>query len=48
LPQAPKVDPFFLALLHGRHVPVCVYAFDLLELEDAICATIPSRSGGLG
>ena len=26
-------EPDFLALLHGRHVPVCVYAFDLLELN---------------
>jgi bifunctional non-homologous end joining protein LigD len=26
-------EPDFLALLHGRHVPVCVYAFDLLELD---------------
>jgi bifunctional non-homologous end joining protein LigD len=26
-------EPDFLALLHGRHVPVCVYAFDLLELR---------------
>jgi bifunctional non-homologous end joining protein LigD len=26
-------QPDFLALLHGRHVPVCVYAFDLLELD---------------
>jgi bifunctional non-homologous end joining protein LigD len=25
--------PDFLALLHGRHVPVCVYCFDLLELN---------------
>ena len=25
--------PDFLALLHGRHVPTCVYAFDLLELQ---------------
>jgi bifunctional non-homologous end joining protein LigD len=25
--------PNFLALLHGRHVPVCVYAFDLMELQ---------------
>jgi bifunctional non-homologous end joining protein LigD len=25
--------PDFLALLHGRHVPVCVYAFDLLMLQ---------------
>jgi bifunctional non-homologous end joining protein LigD len=23
----------FLALLHGRHVPTCVYAFDLLEIQ---------------
>ena len=26
-------EPDFLALLHGRHVPVCVYCFDLLELQ---------------
>jgi bifunctional non-homologous end joining protein LigD len=26
-------QPDFLALLHGRHVPTCVYAFDLLELQ---------------
>jgi ATP-dependent DNA ligase len=26
-------QPDFLALLHGLHVPVCVYAFDLLELR---------------
>jgi hypothetical protein len=26
-------QPDFLALLHGRHVPVCVYAFDLMELD---------------
>ena len=26
-------EPNFLALLHGRHVPVCVYAFDLMELD---------------
>jgi bifunctional non-homologous end joining protein LigD len=26
-------EPDFLALLHGRHVPTCVYAFDLLELQ---------------
>jgi bifunctional non-homologous end joining protein LigD len=26
-------QPDFLALLHGRHVPKCVYAFDLLELQ---------------
>jgi ATP-dependent DNA ligase len=25
--------PDFLALLHGRHVPACVYAFDLMELQ---------------
>jgi bifunctional non-homologous end joining protein LigD len=25
--------PDFLALLHGRHVPTCVYCFDLLELN---------------
>jgi bifunctional non-homologous end joining protein LigD len=24
-------QPDFLALLHGRHVPTCVYCFDLLE-----------------
>jgi bifunctional non-homologous end joining protein LigD len=26
-------QPDFLALLHGRHVPTCVCAFDLLELQ---------------
>ena len=26
-------QPDFRALLHGRHVPVCVYAFDLMELD---------------
>jgi ATP-dependent DNA ligase len=26
-------EPDFLALLHGRHVPTCVYSFDLLELQ---------------
>jgi bifunctional non-homologous end joining protein LigD len=26
-------QPDFLALLHGRHVPVCVYCFDLMELQ---------------
>jgi ATP-dependent DNA ligase len=26
-------QPDFLALLHGRHAPVCVYAFDLMELR---------------
>jgi len=26
-------QPDFLALLHGRRAPVCVYAFDLMELE---------------
>ena len=26
-------EPDFLALLHGRHVPVCVYAFDLMALQ---------------
>jgi hypothetical protein len=26
-------EPDFLALLHGRHVPTCVYCFDLLELN---------------
>jgi bifunctional non-homologous end joining protein LigD len=26
-------QPDFLALLHGRHVPACVYAFDLLQLQ---------------
>jgi bifunctional non-homologous end joining protein LigD len=25
-------EPDFRALLHGRHVAVCVYAFDLMEL----------------
>jgi hypothetical protein len=25
--------PDFLALLHGRRVPVCVYAFDLIDLQ---------------
>jgi bifunctional non-homologous end joining protein LigD len=25
--------PDFLAMLHGRHVPTCVYCFDLLELN---------------
>jgi bifunctional non-homologous end joining protein LigD len=26
-------QPDFLALLHGRHVPVCVYAFDIMALD---------------
>jgi bifunctional non-homologous end joining protein LigD len=26
-------EPDFLALLHGRHAPTCVYAIDLLELQ---------------
>jgi hypothetical protein len=26
-------EPDFLALLHGRHVPTCVYCFDHLELN---------------
>jgi bifunctional non-homologous end joining protein LigD len=26
-------QPDFLALLQGRHVPVCVYAFDVMELD---------------
>jgi ATP dependent DNA ligase domain len=26
-------QPDFLALPHGRHVPVCLYWFDLLELQ---------------
>jgi bifunctional non-homologous end joining protein LigD len=26
-------QPDFLALLHARRVPVCVYAFDLMELQ---------------
>ena len=26
-------EPDFLARLHGRHVPTCVYCFDLLELN---------------
>ena len=26
-------EPDVLALLHGRHVPTCVYCFDLLELN---------------
>ena len=26
-------QPDFLALLHGRRVPVCVYAFDLMQLQ---------------
>jgi bifunctional non-homologous end joining protein LigD len=29
----PHGQPDFLALLHGRHVPVCVYAFDLMQLQ---------------
>jgi bifunctional non-homologous end joining protein LigD len=29
----PEGQPDFLALLHGRHVPVCVYAFDMMEIE---------------
>jgi hypothetical protein len=31
--QAVTLNPTFLALLHGRHVPTCVYCFDLLELN---------------
>jgi bifunctional non-homologous end joining protein LigD len=26
-------QPDFRALLHGRHVPVCVYTFDIMELD---------------
>jgi bifunctional non-homologous end joining protein LigD len=26
-------QPDFLALLHGRHVPVCVYCLDLIKLQ---------------
>jgi bifunctional non-homologous end joining protein LigD len=26
-------QPDLLALLHGRRVPVCVYAFDLMQLQ---------------
>jgi ATP-dependent DNA ligase len=26
-------QPDLLALLHGRHVPTCTYAFDSLELQ---------------
>jgi bifunctional non-homologous end joining protein LigD len=26
-------EPDFLALLHGRRAPICVYAFDLMELQ---------------
>jgi bifunctional non-homologous end joining protein LigD len=34
-------EPDFLALLHGRHVPVCVYAFDLLELQGSDLRELP-------
>ena len=34
-------QPDFLALLHGRHVPVCVYAFDLLELQGRDLRELP-------
>jgi bifunctional non-homologous end joining protein LigD len=34
-------EPDFLALLHGRHVPVCVYAFDLLELDGRDLRELP-------
>jgi bifunctional non-homologous end joining protein LigD len=26
-------EPDFLPLLHGRHMPTCVYCFDMLELN---------------
>jgi bifunctional non-homologous end joining protein LigD len=29
----PEGRPDFLALLHGRHVPVCVYVFDVMEFD---------------
>jgi ATP-dependent DNA ligase len=38
-------EPDFLALLHARHVPVCVYAFDLLGSMAATFAASPLRSG---
>jgi ATP-dependent DNA ligase len=41
-------QPDFLALLHGRRVPVCVYAFDLIELWGAICAIRLLSKGELG
>jgi bifunctional non-homologous end joining protein LigD len=34
-------EPDFLALLHGRHVPVCVYGFDLLELDSRDLRQLP-------
>ena len=34
-------QPDFLALLHRRHVPVCVYAFDLLELQGRDLRDLP-------
>jgi bifunctional non-homologous end joining protein LigD len=34
-------QPDFLALLHGRHVPVCVYAFNLLELQGRDLRDLP-------
>jgi bifunctional non-homologous end joining protein LigD len=34
-------QPDFLALLHGRHVPTCVYAFDLLDLNERDLRELP-------
>jgi bifunctional non-homologous end joining protein LigD len=34
-------EPDFLALLHGRHVPTCVYCFDLLELNGRDLRELP-------
>jgi bifunctional non-homologous end joining protein LigD len=34
-------EPDFLALLHGRRVPVCVYAFDLLEVQGLDLRELP-------
>jgi bifunctional non-homologous end joining protein LigD len=34
-------EPDFPALLHGRHVPVCVYAFDCLELQGRDLRELP-------
>jgi bifunctional non-homologous end joining protein LigD len=34
-------QPDFMALLHGRHVPVCVYAFELLESQGRDLRELP-------
>jgi ATP-dependent DNA ligase len=41
-------QPDFLALLHGRHVPTCVYCFDLLQLNGRDLVSNRSFSGARG